>query len=113
MSALLSSPTIRAAARTAGIGERTIHRYLADPEFTAELRKRQDAILAATTAALVGLAGDAVETLRDVLQDTEASHSVKLRAAATWLSHTRGAVELDDLARRVSALERTIGQNEH
>ncbi|MFZ5919306.1 MAG: hypothetical protein ACOYZ7_20430 [Chloroflexota bacterium] len=105
IAALLSEPTIRDAAKKAGIGERTLYRYLADPMFKAELRKRQDEILAATTAALVGMTGDAVATLRAVMQNKDAGDAVKVRAALGWLAHTRNAVELDDLAQRITELE--------
>ena len=109
ITALLSEPTVRDAAKAAGLGERTMYRYLSNPTFKAELRQRQDEILAATTAALVGLAGDAVATLRGVLQDKDASASVKVRAALGWLAHTQKTVELDDLAARIAALEERIG----
>ena len=105
LKALLSEPTVRDAAQAAGLGERTVHRYLADATFKAELRRRQDQVIAATTAALVGLSGEAVKTLRDILESRRASNAVKARVALGWLKHTREAVELDDLAQRVAVLE--------
>ena len=79
LEALLSEPTVRGAAEAAGIGERTMRRYLADPAFKAELRQRQDEVITATTAALVGLSGKAVQTLCDILDSRRASHAVKAR----------------------------------
>jgi hypothetical protein len=108
LAALLAEPTIRAAARTASLGERTLYRYLSDPVFKAELSARQTAILAQVTAAMVGLSGRAVETLRDVLDDKEATASVKVRAALGWLQQARQGVELQDLAERVTELERRL-----
>lgn len=105
ITALLSEPTVKGAAKTAKLGARTIHRYLDDPLFRAELQKRRDKIVAATAAALVGLSGEAVATLLAVLQDADASNAVKVRAALGWLSHTRDALELDDLTARVEKLE--------
>ncbi len=94
-----------AAAERCELNERTLYRYLADPTFRAELRQRQDAILGAVTASLVGLSGEAVATLRALLESKTVSDSVKCRAALGWLKHTRAAVELDALADRVAALE--------
>lgn len=108
LAALLSQPTVRAAAETAKLSEATLYRYLRQGAFKTELRARQDAILAATTAAMVGLSGGAVTTLQGVLNDPNASASVKVRAALGWLSHTRDVVKLDDLIERVDALERAI-----
>ena len=48
--ALLANPTIGKAAAACGLGERTLNRYLADDDFRAELRARQDEA-AATMAA--------------------------------------------------------------
>ena len=107
--ALLNNPTIGEAAKAAGLGERTLTRYLADPGFRAELRKRQDQALAAATAALSGLAGDAVGTLAGVMGDGEASPAARVRAAAVILAERRKVAELDDLAERVAELEQARG----
>ena len=107
--ALLNSATIRAAALACGLCEKTVSRYLADPDFRAELRKRQDEALAAATAALSGLAGEAVGTLAGVMGDDEASPAAKVRAAAVILAERRKVAELDDLAERVAALEQAQG----
>lgn len=106
--ALLTEPTTRAAARVAGLGERTVHRYLSNPAFKAELRQRQDELLSAATAALVGLSGEAVATLRALLESGDTSASVKARVALGWLRQTREAVELQDLADRVTTLEQKL-----
>jgi hypothetical protein len=103
LQALLSEPTIRAAAEKAELGEATIYRYLRDEFFRDELRRRQDEILTATAAALVGLRGKALETLANAQDDDDVS--VRVRAANYWLRHVRDAVKLDDLADRVRALE--------
>jgi aryl carrier-like protein len=109
LEALLAEPSIRAAAEACKLTERTLYRYLSDPAFRAELHARQDEILAATTAALVGLTGDALSELRRIMTGGD-TDSVRVRAIATWLRHTRDAVELDQLAERVAALEEGLRQ---
>jgi len=109
LTALLTSPSLRAAAIECKLSERTLYNYLQEPAFRAELRARQDAILASVTSALVGLSGEAVRVLRSVLNAKTATDAVKVRAALGWLRHTRDAMELADLAGRVSALEKKIG----
>jgi hypothetical protein len=106
IAALLTEATIRDAAKKAGLGERTVHRYLADEAFKAELRRQQDRTIAAATAALSGLAGTAIATLKAVLEDASASHATKVRAALGVLEQRRKAAELDSLTARVEALER-------
>jgi hypothetical protein len=161
--ALMTESTIEKAAERAGLGERTIYRYLADDVFKSELSKRQDEILAATAAALANLSEQAVGSLCDVLNtlaaqaggdvggfitiddkggwaldlkraeeagllplvkklwvtkeghdrlelhDSQAA-AAKLGALALGiLTERRKASELDDLARRVAALEQAQG----
>ena len=99
---------MRAAAKRAGLGERTIYRYLADPDFRAELHRRQDEVLTATTAALAGGMGTAVQALAGVLDDPECPQAVKVRAALGWLREGRAMVETDNLVDRVAALEKVL-----
>ena len=107
--ALLNNPTIGEAAKAAGLGERTLTRYLADLVFRAELRKRQDEAMAAATAALSGLAGEAIGTLAGVMDSKGASDAAKVRAAAVILAERRKVAELDDHAERITALEKAQG----
>ena len=99
---------MKAAAKRCGLTERTLYNYLADEAFRTELHRRQDQVIAATTAALVGLSGAAVATLQEVLTDPDASQATKVRAALGWLKHTRDVVELDALTERVAALEEKL-----
>lgn len=103
--ALLESPSIRAAASACALSERTLYSYLADPPFAAALRKEQDRLTTATTAALAGGAGQALETLAEVMCDRDASPSARVRAAVSWLKAWRDAVEIDDLTTRIERLE--------
>lgn len=106
--ALLVEPTVKRAAEKAGLGERTVHRYLADDAFKARLRQHQDEAITAAVAALVGLTGEAIDTLRSLLQDKETPPSVRARAALGILAERRKAAELDDLAQRVARLEEEL-----
>lgn len=105
IAALLATSSIGKAAKRCGLGERTLHRYLANEDFRRELRARQDETVAATVAALSGLSGKATETLDDVMGSKEATESVRVRAAQVILQERRKASELDDLSERVSKLE--------
>lgn len=108
LTALLVNPSVVAAAKKAGLGEATLYRYLADPVFKAALDKRRDALVSSITSSLVGLAGLAIEALRDILQDEDASAAVKSRTALGWLAQMRQSVELVELVERVSKLEEAL-----
>ena len=107
--ALLESPSVTTAAAACGLARRTLFAYLSDPDFAAALRAEQDRATAATTAALVGGADKALETLAKVMADPDETGATRVRAAVAWLKACWEAQELADLAARVSALEARIG----
>jgi hypothetical protein len=109
LEALLSEPTVKEAAKVAGLTPRTVYRYLNNQQFKAELRKRQSEILAQTVAAMVGGRGTALETLHKAQTDEGASWSERIRAANYWLTHTQDAIELDVLTERLERLEQLMG----
>jgi hypothetical protein len=106
VAALLHEPTIGRAAAVAGVGERTLQRWMTEPVF-------RRAVLAARREAFghaIGLtqkyAPVAVATLVKVMQDAAVTPGAKVTAAAVLLRFGREGIELDDLAERVEALER-------
>lgn len=109
IAAILTNPTIAAAATEANLSRETLHKYLGDPAFKARLREYQDAIIKTTTAVLVGLSGESLQVMLDILRDENASQSLRLRVATAWLDQRRKSVDLDDLAERVIALEEKLG----
>ena len=105
IAALLTTSTVRDAARMIGLNEGTIWRYLRDPAFKRELRDLEDRAVAAAVASLSGLSGDAIATLREILDDPDASTTARVRASLGILRERRRIGELDDLAQRVAKLE--------
>ena len=103
--ALLACSTIEQAAKQAGLSKRTIYRYLADDSFKTELRALQDRTINAAVAALSGLAGDAIQVLRDALTDDDATMATRVRAAIAVLDQAIKLTELRDLIERVERLE--------
>ncbi len=79
--ALLMSPSITEAASQTGISERTLRRWLADPDFKRQYvaAKRELVFLAITRAQREIL--KAVEAQVDILNDKEAPATARLRAA--------------------------------
>ena len=67
LAALLIHGTAKEAAAACGLAERTVYGYLANDAFTAELQKRQDAILAGVVAKMTTLAGAGMAQLEGAL----------------------------------------------
>jgi hypothetical protein len=88
ISALLTAPRLADAAQTAGIGEVTAWRWLKDATFQAAYREARRAVVQHAITQVQQATGEAVETLRRVMQDPEAA-----------------ARELEDLEAQIIALE--------
>jgi hypothetical protein len=102
IAALLTEPTVEAAADAVGIGRRTAWTWLSTDTFREAYQAASRARLDATVGRLRALASDAVETLRQALTDDRTSNRIR---AAIALLDVSVKVELDELARRIEALE--------
>ncbi len=108
--ALLNEPTVRKAAESIGVDERTVHRWLDQPEFSRRYRKARREAFAQAIALTQKYAPHAVQTLMKVMADPTAAHTAKVSAATALLKFSRESIELDDVVARVEALEQTAGQ---
>jgi hypothetical protein len=101
--ALLSQPTLVAAAQNIGVNEVTLRRWLKSPDFLAEYRKARRESVEQSVAVLQKASINAVATLVASLKAN--SEGVRLRAATAILEHAIKAVELMDLEERIATLE--------
>jgi transposase len=101
--ALLSEPSIEAAAKTADVSDVTIWRWMKQPAFRVKLRDARRAVVEGAIGRLQQTATEAVETLRRNL--TCGTPSVEVRAATAILDQATRAVELFDVVERLEQLE--------
>ena len=106
--ALLSQRNVEDAARAAGIGARTLLRWLQTPEFQAAYRAARREAFGQATARLQQASGAAVSTLLKVMVDANSPASTRVRAADSVLDHGAKAIELEDIEVRVAELERSL-----
>ncbi len=105
ISSLLSEPSITKAASAAGVGERTLHRWLQDADFVRAYKQaRFDASCQATSRLIQGSSA-AVTVLLLLMADKQVLASTRLGAARTVLEFTFKAVELEQIEARLSELE--------
>jgi len=110
IAALLSERTIGAAAKAAGVGERTLYNWLNEPNFRAALRDVETDLLNTVTRRLsagLTLALDTLETLMKKARHESTRHA----AAVSWLNLSlkfRDTLEIDE---RLTALEAAIHDN--
>jgi hypothetical protein len=105
ISALLTQGTLAEAASLAGIGEATLRRWLQRDDFRTAYRRARRETVSQAVAHLQRVSGEAVETLRVIMNDDQKPSSVRVTAARVILEISIKAVELEDLEVRIAALE--------
>jgi hypothetical protein len=114
ISALLSSNTLEAAARKAGISKRTLLRWMEEPEFQDAYTKAKGDVLRTATAILTRDSGKAALTLTKIFsgKPTE-NQSARVSAAKAVLRLALDSYVLDSFEARLLALERQGRSNEN
>jgi hypothetical protein len=107
ISALLSSNTLEAAARKAGISKRTLLRWLDETDFRDAYAKAKREVLRTATGILTRDSGKAAVTLTKIFlgKPTE-NQGARVSAARATLRLAFDALVLDDLEERLRRLEK-------
>ncbi len=105
LNALLQTTTVSDAAGVAGLGVRTVYRYLTDECFRSELARRETALIDHTIARLAGELGRSVLVLVAIRDDVSASAGVRLRAALALIDALLRLQELRSVVARLERLE--------
>ncbi|MFM8320970.1 MAG: transposase family protein [Chloroflexota bacterium] len=108
IAALLQARNVSDAARMAGVGERTLYRWMGDPLFRAALASAEGDAIDQATRRLVGLQDGAIDLLQAMLEDPTAAAAVRLRAAQSVLDYLLKLRELRDVEARLAALEKAV-----
>ncbi|MGH9834952.1 MAG: hypothetical protein ACRD9Y_18180 [Blastocatellia bacterium] len=106
--ALLSEPTTTIAAKSAGVGEATLFRWLNDPDFSAAYRDARGRLLERALTILQASSTDAAECLRDIVRNKKAPVYARLSAAKTILEIGLKAREALEVEERLRALEERL-----
>jgi len=97
IAALLTEPTLAAAAKSAGIGEATLRRWLRLPAFLAAYRKARRELVESAVGRVQAATGQAVDSLLEVARHGKRDGD-RVRAAVALLDHAfRGVREADAL----------------
>ena len=106
IAALLTRRNIEEAAHSAGIGTRTLLRWLKVPEFQIAYRQARREAFGQAIARLQQGTSAAATTLLKLLIEPNTPASVRVRAADSIFNHAAKAIEIEDLEARVADLER-------
>ncbi len=103
LAALLTCRTIGAAAKKAGVGERTLHRWLNDPVFRQAYLAARRQVLEQATSVLQRASASAVAALQKNLSC--GTPAAEIAAAKAILDYGFKAVETEEFDARLSRLE--------
>ena len=111
IAALLTAATIEEAAQQAGVGFRTLHRWIREnAAFQHAYQRARKEVVHQAQAQIQKATGKAVATLIAVMDDPLAQPSSRVAAAKAILEMAVKAIELDDLEARILALEQATGK---
>jgi len=110
--ALLSESDVTQAAKAAGVSRNTLYRWMKEPDFMVAVANAEADALAGMSRALVKLGDQAVEVLRDAINDPETPVNTRLRAADTVFSRLLQLRELVNVEKRVTELEEHVSDGD-
>jgi transposase-like protein len=105
IAALLKCGNVEQAANAVDIDPQTLRRWTKVPEFRIAYREARREAFSQCVASLQWASSTAVNTLTEIMLNTKASASARVRAAETILNHSEQAFEIEDLLARVEMLE--------
>ena len=85
IAALISCPTIKEAAMMAKVGETTLHNRLKNPDFQKKYRAACTELLKDHAASIEVAMGEAIGTLREIINDNGTAAGIRVSAADTIL----------------------------
>jgi hypothetical protein len=104
LQAVISHPTLKAAASAAGVSEATLWRYKQDPEFSRRLRDAQREAVDHAVLRLQRVSGDAVTVLHDLMMKEDAPVAARITAARTVIDYSLRSVEIEGLRKQIEEL---------
>jgi len=112
IAALISNPTIKAAATACGVSERYIYGRLRDLAFKEKYDAARREVLEQSTAFIQGIVSEAITKMRDVMNDPDASQQTQLNAAESILRNSLKLTEQNDILTQLAELKKAVFPNE-
>src|SRR2546423_15496705 len=110
--ALLNQPTMKEAEEAAGVHEVTLWRWLQQPEFRKSYMEARRLAVQRAIARIQAVTTEAVETLREVMNDQSSKGSERIAAAKAILDYALKGIELEDHEQRLSELEAKLAEKQ-
>lgn len=111
VSALMSTRTNAEAAAACGLSTRQLITRMQAPELQALLTDAKSKVLERATESAQAAMVNAVDVMREIMQDTEHAPQVRLNAADAILRNGLRLTDVVDVQRRLAALEERFGDD--
>lgn len=108
VAAMLTSPSIVAAAREADIAEKTAHQWLKLPSIQDALDDAHRNLFNTSLSELRGAARQAIKTLTRHMTDDETPPHAQIRAAAIILEQSIALHKISELEKKIAELENLV-----
>lgn len=112
ISALLTCPTIKQASDEVGLSEQAVYSRLRKPDFREKLQVARDNQFQVISSKLEDANFKALNTLVSILDDSEVSAGIKVRASQTLLDLSLRNREQADILTRIQNLEEMLKSQE-
>lgn len=112
ITALLSNPTVRAAAAACGMGETQVYARLRNPAFKERYDRARLETLQQSTAYLQGIVGEAIRKMYDIMTDPDNAPTVQLQAAQAITRTQQAMTEQTDILTQLAELKRAVFPDE-
>ena len=106
--AILSNKDLLTASKTLGISVQSIYNRLRKPEFRQRLQQERQGKFEVANSKLTDRMGKAISTLVEILEDTNISAGVRIRASQILLDITLKVTEQTDIIQRLDSLEEQL-----
>ena len=112
IAALISNPTVRAAAQVCGVCETQIYARLRNATFKEKYDAARRELLEQSTAYIQGIVSEAIQKMREVMNDPDASQQTQLNAAESILRNSLKFTEQNDILTQLAELKKAVFPNE-
>ena len=112
ISALLTCPTIKQASDEVGLSEQAVYSRLRKPDFRTKLQNARTTQFQVISSKLEDANFKALNTLTSILDDSEVSAGIKVRASQTLLDLSLRNREQIDVISRIENLEEMLKSQE-
>jgi phage terminase small subunit len=110
IAALITTTNVKAAAQKAGVGHRTLCRWLERADFQAAYRRAKRELISGAVHTLLHAANSATHVLITIMNDASQPATARVSAARTVLSMVVHAMRDEDLDGRFAEIEARLAE---